>query len=301
MDVQKTIESARELLQQGDTGTALSTLTTFLQGQSAQSGNLRALQVLQSQYSNVRERAIKGLVSAEETQRAINNINDSLYAVMEAIGQGKTVAGVVPNQSKTLIWAGIALVAALIGGGLWFLLKQDPPKSDSKPCPVFSEVRPRILILPFTNFGSPQEEANVASSIKYRIETIADKNKFPLAVRVHEAYPNSSNLDRNTAQEIQEQCKCNMVVWGVYQKKGTGLELDARFITRQESGRTDIVRVNDLFDVANEQKFRSLDDAVFSLCGQLAYAMGNDTLATKWMNKIQKKAPHDEKIWEKMQ
>jgi hypothetical protein len=297
MDIQKTIETARALLQQGDTGAALSTLTTFLQGRPAQSDNLRALQVLESQYNNVRQRQIKGLASAEETQRAYNNINDSLYAVMEAIMQGKAVGGIAPKRPKILIWAGIALVAALAGGGIWFFLSD----SSLPGCPDFSKERPRILILPFKNLGL-SNDAKVATSIKERIDNISEKNKFPLSAKVYNAYSIEENdPDRDEAQTIRQHCNCNMVVWGFYQKKDSVLELDARFITGQESGRTEIVRFNDLFQVAEKQELRSLDDAVFSLCAQLAYAMNRDTLVVKWMNKIQKKAGHDVELQKKMQ
>lgn len=301
MELKQTIESAKNLLQQGDTGPALTLLIQYLQQTGKYPAMLRALRVVEANYNTTRQREIKGVISNDEAQRTYNQVTDAAYSALDSIEKGRsTFDNPFPMPKRwPYILASVLVGIALAAGGFYYFGKNARPE-----CPDFGKSRPYILIVPFKNFGTTQD-LSAAAVIKKRIDDLAEKNNFPLSIKVYNEYKiDRQDVDREEAVNIRQHCDANMVIWGFY-KAGTGadsLKLDTRFIfgADNQTGGTGFRSFADLPEVATAQAYRSLDDVVFSMCSWVAFATHRDSLAVKWMDKVREKAPQDLEIMRRM-
>jgi len=230
-----------------------------------------------------------------------NQVNDATLSAIDGLEKGRsTFDNPFPMPNRWPYIAISVLFGALLAAGGFYFLNKDA----SVKCPEFGKSRPYILILPFKNLGT-SGDYQAASVIKKRIDDIAEKNNFPLSVKVNNEYPiDRKDPDREEAQGIRQNCDANMVIWGFFAagKSNDSLKLDTRYVfgADNQTGGTGFRSFSDLPEVTTAQDFRSLDDVVFSLCSWVAFASHRDSLAVKWMDKVKVKAPQDIEMMRRM-
>jgi hypothetical protein len=182
--------------------------------------------------------------------------------------------------------------------------KQQPAKEPARvECPPFNGVGPKVLILPFAKLQG--DDSGVHVLLRDRIASLAENKKFPLNVQIVEkTLDDGAIFNTSTVERISSQCGADMVVYGQYiAEKGGSPNINAQFYLARKgiAGGTGFQRVQNLLNLKSSDKYRSLDDAVFSLCGVLAFGMQNDSLARTWFGKIQQRNEMDEQMWERLQ
>lgn len=298
------IETIQALLQQGKTGQALTLLIGFLEKDRRYSGLVRTLRVVEANYNNTRERDLKGLLSPQDTQRVYNQTNDTVLGALEALASGKTTfaATGMPVRNKLPLVLASVLGGVVLAASIWFFIgKRQGPE-----CPNFKTDVPKVLILPFVNITGDEKSAKADVLIRDRIEAIAGRNNFPLAVGILKNYDAAKEKPGKTeAEALLRHCAANMVIWGTYLEEAGGPpKVDTRFVIENKTGgSTGFQAFSGLGDLSSDknQGFRSIDDAVFSLCSWMAFAMNQDSTAMKWQNKVLQKNKDDQELLVKMQ
>lgn len=76
------------------------------------------------------------------------------------------------------------------------------------------------------------------------------------------------------------------------------LKIDSRYVFTQtkRSGKTDFQSVPNLTSLAQGKIYRTMEDAVFSICSIMAIRERNHVLALKWLDKIETPTPDDKKM-----
>lgn len=298
------IETTQALLQQGKTGQALTLLIGFLEKDRRYSGFVRTLRVVEANYNRTREQDLKGLLSPQDTQRVYNQTNDTVLGILEALAAGKTAFAApgtaARNRLPLLLGAGLGGVVLAVA--TWFFIQ----KGQGPQCPDFKANVPKVLILPFVNITGDEKSAKADVLIRDRIEAIAGRNNFPLAVGILKNYDAAKEKPGKTeAEALLHHCSANMVIWGTYlEEAGAPPKVDTRFVIENKTGgSTGFQAFSGLGDLNNgkNQEFRSIDDAVFSLCSWMAFAMNQDSTAMKWQNRVQQKNKDDQELLVKMQ
>lgn len=289
-------------LAEGDTARAINLLSAALQSQPPKTGQaetLRTLRVLEANYNAVRQQEIKGLLDLTDAQRQYSRINDALLAVIADLEAGRKpllpTDLAPPRQNRKLWVAGgaILLLIGLFAGWYFFGRAKNAAAAD---CPVFAENAPKIMILPFLNLGKEADTKNFAAGIQGRIQELAIKNNFPLSVKVFSEYDLKNQIpDQVDVLPLGQRCMVDMVVWGAYEpNEKEGAQVKTRFVfPNAMNGKsvktTGFQNFSNISSLAQTDQLRSLDDAIFSLCGAMAIVMQNDTLAKRWLHKVKNK------------
>lgn len=308
MDLTETFNHTEELIRQGETGKALNLLNNALNGHSEYSETLRLLAAFEANYNHTRQQEMKSILSFQETQQAYGKINDALLGTLIDLKAGKKPGAsrqINSTPIPILLGAGIAITALVI---LFFVYKNtrnEAVQSESQVskqaekeqvnCPDFKGEGRKILLLPFQKISG--EDAKPELLIRSRIQTLSAKNNFPLDVEILSNYDvNTHNPDASEATSLGGQCNTEMVIWGFFAGSGKNqVQLDARFVLPKlkREGGTGFKKLSEIVNISTDPAFRSIDDAVFSLCGLMALNAGNKELARKWFEKVEKKDARD--------
>jgi hypothetical protein len=296
METIPVINTARGFLLEGETDKALQILLATLSPEPRFVGSVRVFERIQANYMQVRQMEQKGVASTQEVRQAYSQVNDSLLAALDDLEAGR-VPGPLGSRFPIRLWvaAGV-LVLVLAGAAYW--LRYRPV------CPGFTETAPRILILPFQNVGI-SKDYKAEKVIQLRISDLSTKNKFPLEARVlGTAALDSRDPDLDAARTLCEHCDIDMVIWGLYDgSKDTAIQLTANYFFAQkddEAGGTGFQSFRNITDLQQGKMLKSLDDAVFKLCGVMAIRHHNKALARKWFEKIKSPDAEERKVLEQL-
>lgn len=299
------VETAQALLQQGQTAPTLTFLIDRLSKDRRYAGLVRTLRVVEANYSRTKTQELKGVLLPQDAQRSYNQTNDAIVGVLDALLAGKTslesAEVPVPRNWWPLI-GGSVLAGLLLAFGIWYV----SGKRQAPQCPDFQQGVPKVLILPFINAGGSQSGVLADVLVRDRIEAISGRNNFPLSVGILKQYDaEKEKPGKAEAETLLQRCDANMVIWGTcLQEAGAPPKVDTRFVIDNKiAGSTGFQAFSSLGDLSNkpDQQFRSVDDAVFSLCSWMAFAMQRDSTAMKWQNKVQEKTSDDRQLLSKMQ
>jgi Effector-associated domain 11 len=292
----------QKALAEGDTGRAINLLTAALESQPKKEGlaeTLRTLRVIEANYNVIRQQEIKGLLDVNDSQRQYSRINDALLAVIGDLEAGRKPvlpADLAPRRPNWKMWVAVGALLLILGffTGRYLLI-------NDVPCPDFANNAPKIMILPFLNLGNPTDTKNFAAGIQGRIQELGIKNNFPLSVKVLTGYDLKEQIpDQREVMPLGQRCNADMVVWGAYETdEKEGSRVKTRFIFPNATGEqrvntTGFQNFKSISNLAQADQLRSLDDAIFSLCGAMAIVMNNDTLARKWLEKVKVKSAFDQ-------
>jgi hypothetical protein len=310
MDLKETFDQAEGLIRQGETGKALNLLYDALNQRSEYGDTLRLLAAFEANYNHTRQQEMKSILSFQEAQQGYGKINDALLSTLADLKAGKKPGAprqIGSTSQPMLLWAGITVIALII---LFFAYKNtrseavQPEKQEAKQpgkelvqCPNFKGEGKKILLLPFQKVSG--DDTHPELLIRARIQDLSTKNNFPIDVEIAPNYDvNTRNPDLNEATALGLQCNTEMVIWGFFagSDKGSQIQLNARFVMPKlkREGGTGFKKLADIVDIVADPAFRSIDDAVFSLCGLMALDAGNKDLARKWFEKIKEKDARDE-------
>ena len=286
----------------GDTGEALQQLQAFLSAHPKFNAALPTLNVLEANYNAVRQQQIKGIISPLEAQQQYNRLNDSLLQLLVDLQSGRSFSGQnqsVSNNSRRIWYIGGAVLLLLgIVIGMRFMRGGDKSFSskNSYQCPEFEVPRGRVLLLPFQKVSG--DDASPELLLQNRIREVARNNRFTIDVEILDDQSLKKGIDDNAARQIGNHCGADMVIFGLYVKEGSEVQLDANYVFTQKmiAGNTGFQKVQGIVGLKTEQNFKSLDDAVFSLCGIMAAAVGNEALARQWVSKVGRKDPRDQQL-----
>lgn len=305
-ELRQGFEQVEQLIRAGETGRALTLLGDLLKPYPDYTETLRLLSVLDGNFNRTRQQELKSVLSFQEAQLAYNKINDSLLALLGELKSGRKPAPAETPQSgnKNLIRIAAVLVLLTLAAvsGYWLSRpksqEDDAQKTDKQSlvCPKFKGLGRKILLLPFQRVSGA--DARPELLIRARIQSISSKNNFPLDVEIAPDFNvNDQNPDANDALEFGRQCNTEMVVYGFYAGSGNSdaVQLDARFVLPKLNleGGTGFQKLPEIVSIGTSPAFRSIDDAVFSLCGMMALNAGNPELARKWLEKVEKKDARD--------
>lgn len=298
------VETAQALLQQGQTAPTLTFLIDRLSKDGRYAGLVRTLRVVEANYSRTKTQELRGVLSPQDAQRSYNQANDAILGVLELLQTGKT--SLEPEKPEPRNWwpliGGSVLAGVLLALGIWYVSGH----KDTPQCPDFESGVPKVLILPFINAGGSQSEVLADVLVRDRIEAISGRNNFPLSVGILKQYDaEKEKPGKAEAETLLQRCDANMVIWGTcLQEAGAPPKVDTRFVIDNKiAGSTGFQAFSSLGDLSNKPdlQFRSIDDAVFSLCSWMAFAMQRDSTAMKWQNKVQEKTLDDRQLLSKMQ
>jgi len=297
-------DAAREALRQGDTAKALEIVISHLETDRQHTETVRTLRVVEANYHAARQQEVKGILAFGEAQREYNKVNDNLLAVLDALAEGKKLPAApampAPRARWPMMVGGGILALALLLGAWWLLRKNAAPD-----CPTFRGQGLKVMILPFQNVGSTSADAKPEVVLQSRIQERSRSNDFPLSVEVMTDFDAAKhNPDVLDAQPLGKTCDADMVIWGLYDKSGDGIQLDTRFaFVKQEgvSGGTGFQVFANVPNIRSGKMLKGLDDAVFSLCAIMALREKRLPLAKKWLEKVAVKDERDTKVLEKLQ
>lgn len=313
MDLTETFDQAEALIRQGETGKALNLLFDTLNGRSKYRETLRLLATLDANFNYMRQQEMKSILSFQEAQQAYSKINDALLGALADLRAGKAAKPRINNKvNPMLLWAGIAVVALV----MLFLIVRNTRRQAAHPekqvgkqpekelvqCPDFKGEGKKILLLPFQKVSG--DDARPELLIRARIQALSAKNNFPLDVEIVSSYDvNTHNPDVGEATSLGLQCNTEMVIWGFFTTSSKGqVQLDARFVLPKlkREGGTGFKKLSEIVSIGTDPAFRSIDDAVFSLCSLMALNAGNKDLARKWVEKVEKKDARDARVLQEL-
>lgn len=215
----------KELVAEGKVDEALDQLVAFLESQIDQYSPLyRAAQVAQSEFNQIKEKELQGLLTEDQIRLANNKAINKVLEILEQIDRGLTSTS-VPRRVWWWYAAGgavLTLVAVFIVRGL--TPKTDP--IDPKPvpddstqvvdipaftCPAFDKKATYpIAVFQFTTLN-PKDSITDQLLVE-QIDGIFSRNQYKgdaaLVVKI------KGSVDLSVAKAMIEKCQARMVIWG---------------------------------------------------------------------------------------
>lgn len=216
----------KELVAEGKVDEALDQLVAFLESKIDQFSPLyRAAQVAQSEFSQIKEKELQGLLTEDQIRLANNKAINKVLEILEQIDRGIT-AKPLPNRQ---IWWWFAAGGALLSLVVVLLVKGLSPKPtviDPPPipldssqvvdiprftCPAYDKKAAyRIAIFQFTTLN-PKDSITDQLLVE-QIDGIFARNQYKgdaaLVVKIN------GLVDLSVAKAMIEKCQARMVIWG---------------------------------------------------------------------------------------
>ena len=292
-------ESVRQLLSQGNTDKALRLLITHLEEEKNAPEALQTLRVIEANYNGARQKEIRGILDFSAVQQAYSKSNDALLSVMDDLEAGRKPSLNVENDDKQktrvywLIGGAILILLGLIAGILLINHKPEAPAiapaKTTEACPDFDTSTVTVMLIPFLNQGAVESKPEVA--ILTLIRDLTQRNNVKSDVQLFKGdLFTKSPPDIDQATKTGRQCSAKMVIWGLYEKVENGISVDVRYVFTEAPnlpGGAIADTFRNLTELRTDSgRFKSLEDAVFSLCTFIALHEGNMDLAKKWSNKV---------------
>lgn len=265
----------RDLIVEGKTKKAIEALKSFYSEKSTH----RTLDLVQSEFNQVRKRELAGTMSQEEVQVAKNKIHDKLLAILD----GQLIEEASSASKLRGILAPLAVLLLCFLG--YFYLN-----NSSIECPSFPEgYKNNILIIPFENVG--EKVAKPHLTLKEKINTLTQKNNLSSFAKIGNS---DTSFDADLAIDCVNQCDANLIIWGTFEHSDS-LRIALNYFFEDEFKSEEISSQN-VMALKSGKMLKDLDDLVMSLCGVIALRAGNKPLAEKWFSKVKNKEAVDEAL-----
>lgn len=215
----------KELVAEGKVDEALDQLVAFLESKMDEYSPLyRAAQVAQSEFNQIKEKELQGVLTEDQIRLANNIAINKVLEILEQIERGNT-----PPAPKRQVWWWYAAGGALLTLALVFLVRGLAPKKDSvDPSPIPVDSTQVVDIPSFTcpAFGKKAEypiaifhftTLNPKDSITDQllveeIDAIFARNQYngdaALVTKI------KGSVDLSVAKAMIEKCQARMVIWG---------------------------------------------------------------------------------------
>ena len=216
----------KELVAEGKVDEALDQLVAFLESQIDQYSPLyRAAQVAQSEFNQIKEKELQGLLTEDQIRLANNKAINKVLEILEQIDRGFTSTS-VPNRR---VWWWYAAGGAVLTLVAVFIVRGLNPKTDPidpKPnlgdttqvvdipiftCPTFDKkaIYP-IAIFQFTTLN-PKDSITDQLLVE-EIDGLFARNQYngdaALVTKI------KGSVDMSVAKAMIEKCQARMVIWG---------------------------------------------------------------------------------------
>ena len=274
------LEKFKDLLGAGDTAAAIA----FLKSEKMPALDLKTLTLIEADFNAVRQSELKGLIDFQEARLKYNQINERLISLAEA---GDPAVLNSKNKSRRN-WILVALIPVL-AAVFWFVFFQ---KNDG--CPDFETGKKnKILILPFENVGS--EPARPELILRNRINELTSKNNLSASAKLLSTETKVASTDSEKSLQLAKNCAVDLVVWGQYSSRADSIRLVMQyyFLKEESLPASESLALKDVTGLQSGKMLKSLDDAIFSLCGIMALREGDKALTQKWVDKVKEKDATD--------
>jgi hypothetical protein len=261
----------------------------FLRTQKLDNTTTHHLNILEAEYTELRQSENKGVLSYQDIQLRKNQLNDKLLALFrEDLSASNTV-----SKSNKSLWL---LPVLLVLGGLSFWLFNQP---EAYVCPDFEvEKNNKILVLPFVNVGENSAKPHIL--LRDRINQLSDKNNLS---SIAECGSTFDDMTMRKAPKLTTQCDADLIVWGTYSSSDSiRLVLQYYFAEKPNAANLgEFLTLKDVTEIQTGSMSKVFDDALFSLCGLIALREGDMPLTEKWLRKVGNKEKIDKRILEEFE
>lgn len=216
----------KELVAEGKVDEALDQLVAFLESQIDQYSPLyRAAQVAQSEFNQIKEKELQGLLTEDQIRLANNKAINKVLEILEQIDRGITSTS-GPNRR---VWWWYAAGGAVLTLVIVLLVRQFSPKPDiTEPqpdpgdsiqvvdipaftCPAFDKkAEYPIAVFQFTTLN-PKDSITDQLLVE-EIDAIFARNQYKgdaaLVIKI------KGSVDLSVAKAMIEKCRARMVIWG---------------------------------------------------------------------------------------
>lgn len=216
----------KELVAEGKVDEALDQLVAFLESKMDQYSPLyRAAQVAQSEFNQIKEKELQGLLTEDQIRLANNKAINKVLEILEQIDRGSTSA---PLPNRRVWWwyaaggAALTLIVVLILKS--FSPKPVAPDPQTDPgdstqvvdipsftCPAFDKkAEYPIAIFQFTTLN-PKDSITDQLLVE-QIDGIFARNQYngdaALVTKIN------GSVDLSVAKAMIEKCRARMIIWG---------------------------------------------------------------------------------------
>ena len=216
----------KELVAEGKVDEALDQLVAFLESQIDQYSPLyRAAQVAQSEFNQIKEKELQGLLTEDQIRLANNKAINKVLEILEQIDRGITS----PSGPNRRVWWWYATGGAVLTLVIVLLVRQFSPKPDiTEPqpdpgdsiqvvdipaftCPAFDKkAEYPIAVFQFTTLN-PKDSITDQLLVE-EIDAIFARNQYKgdaaLVIKI------KGSVDLSVAKAMIEKCRARMVIWG---------------------------------------------------------------------------------------
>ncbi|WP_421799078.1 tetratricopeptide repeat protein [Haliscomenobacter sp.] len=216
----------KELVAEGKVDEALDQLVAFLESKMDQYSPLyRAAQVAQSEFNQIKEKELQGLLTEDQIRLANNKAINKVLEILEQIERGSTSA---PLPNRRVWWwyaaggAALTLIVVLVLKSLSPKPVEPDPQTDpgdstqvvdipSFTCPAFDKkAEYPIAIFQFTTLN-PKDSITDQLLVE-EIDGLFARNKYNADAALVTKIKGS--VDLSVAKAMIEKCQARMVIWG---------------------------------------------------------------------------------------
>ncbi len=216
----------KELVAEGKVDEALDQLVAFLESKMDQYSPLyRAAQVAQSEFNQIKEKELQGLLTEDQIRLANNKAINKVLEILEQIDRGK-ISTSPPNRQVWWWYAAAGVVLTLVAV---FVVRGLAPKTDPidpKPvpddstqvvdipvftCPAFDKKADYpIAVFQFTTLN-PKDSITDQLLVE-QIDGIFARNQYKGDAAL--VFKIKGSVDLSVAKAMIEKCRARMVIWG---------------------------------------------------------------------------------------
>lgn len=235
MDLPKVLPAIKTQIGEGNIEPALVQLVALLDSDPQYSELAQIARMNQRELYQIKSQSIRGTISSEAAQLAINQITDNILQIIHRLESGKLTFSdptLAPNRSQAWRYYVMGGVVTLLAGFLIWRFLYYQPNQDS--CPQFdSKTRFKVMILPFKQTGE-KKSINPAVDIADGLNVLFSRTvnlQNDAVADVNEQYDIDSNYPSLTeATTIAQDCGVQMIVWGkINETTSEGYKLDVRY------------------------------------------------------------------------
>ena len=216
----------KELVAEGKVDEALDQLVAFLESKMDEYSPLyRAAQVAQSEFNQIKEKELQGVLTEDQIRLANNKAINKVLEILEQIDRGITS----PSGPNRRVWWWYATGGAVLTLVIVLLVRQFSPKPDiTEPqpdpgdsiqvvdipaftCPAFDKkAEYPIAVFQFTTLN-PKDSITDQLLVE-EIDAIFARNQYKgdaaLVIKI------KGSVDLSVAKAMIEKCRARMVIWG---------------------------------------------------------------------------------------
>ena len=243
----------------------------------------KTLSIIEAEWNTLNQEVLRGTIDSEQRQLRQNRIHDKLLTLLSTKDSTSVRSG---RKSRVALW----LVST--GLAIFCLAYFAWTNTANSNCPEFKEPSTnKILVVPFENVGKEVSKPHLI--LRNRIEELTIKNQLSTSIQMGAA---TEGLTLTDAPKVAESCGANVIIWGTYSNASDSLRLILQYLFLEQpdwSKMSDLIVLKDVTAIQTGKKFKSLEDAILSLCGIIALRQDKTEVAEKWLKKVVEKGEVD--------